>query len=543
MDRKVEAVLRACVGVGLLLGVAMAEPLPRYTPAGIPGVHPTQGGVWPKPQYEQRFGGSVLIVPDNFTFETLGPECAILSEALSRYEAIIREDAANEGPRDAGEASVQMTVMQIHLDGECGNRPFFGMNESYELRINSPDLPDAIVLSSASVWGILRGLETFSQVATRVKTADALIADNLLIVDAPRFSHRGLLLDTARHFIPISYIKKTLDAMAYNKMNVFHWHIVDDSSFPYQSAAFPLLSEKGSYDKRKYVYSPGDVADVIEYAHQRGIRLVPEFDSPGHTTSWGKSYPDLLTTCYNNETGSPDGTYGPIDPTKNFTYEFLQTLFQEIVDVFPDEYFHIGGDEVGFDCWESNQDVLDFMDEHNITESKYLESYYIQRILGIASDLNAKSIVWQEVFDNGVKLSADTVVQIWKFGRRKELNAVTAAGHYTLLSQCYYLDRFRYFGGDWHKFYNCEPLDFSVDNVSQYDLVIGGEAAMWSEFVDESNVESRVWPRASAVAERLWSPMNVTDIDEAATRIEEHYCRLRRRGINAQPPNGPGYCV
>ncbi|XP_046999531.1 beta-hexosaminidase subunit beta-like [Schistocerca americana] len=541
MGKKVEVVLCACVCVGLLLSVTAAEPLPRYITEPGPTVKATQGAVWPKPQNEQRFGESVLIVPGNFTFQVEGPECDILSEAVSRYEAILKEEAAVKGPRNASEASTQLSALLVRLDGECGDRPVFGMDESYELRINSPDLPGAMLLTSASVWGILRGLETFSQVATRVKTADALILDNLAIADIPRFSHRGLLLDTSRHFIPLNYIKKTLDAMAYNKMNVFHWHIVDDQSFPYQSAAFPLLSEKGSYDPERFVYSPADVAEVIEYARVRGIRVVPEFDTPGHTRSWGEAYPDLLTPCY-NATGSPDGTYGPIDPTKNFTYEFLQTLFEEIVNVFPDEYFHLGGDEVGFECWESNQDILDFMSEHNITESKDLESYYIQKIVDIASNLNSKSIVWQEVFDNEVRLSADTVVHIWTGDRNEELDSVTAAGHYTLLSECWYLDHLST-GGDWQKYYECEPLDFSPYNESQYDLVIGGEAAMWAEVVDESNVESRVWPRAAAVAERLWSPRSAVDTDDAASRIEEHYCRLRRRGINAQPPNGPGYCA
>lgn len=326
--------------------------------------------------------------------------------------------------------------------------------------------------------------------------------------------------------------------MEANKMNVFHWHIVDDQSFPYQSNVFPALSEKGAYDSTM-VYTHDDIKAVIEFARQRGIRVIPEFDTPGHTRSWGEGLPEILTACYVGD--DPDGTYGPINPINSGTYQILRKFFKEVVDLFPDKYVHLGGDEVSFDCWASNPSILSYMESRNMSgEFTLLESMYIQKLLDISKQLNSSSVVWQEVFDNGVRIPQDTVVHVWLGNQADELSKVTQTGHRALLSTCWYLDHLET-GGDWHKYYDCDPHDFVGTDV-QKDLVMGGEACMWGEVVDESNVHSRIWPRASAAAEKLWSAHNVQNTKEAARRLEEHTCRMKRRGIPAQPPNGPGFC-
>ncbi|DBA89255.1 TPA: hypothetical protein ACH3X1_016396 [Trebouxia sp. C0004] len=233
------------------------------------------------------------------------------------------------------------------------------------------------------------------------------------ISDAPRFKHRGLLLDTSRHFLPVQNIKDHLDAMAWVKMNVFHWHIVDDQSFPFESHHLPGLSADGAFSA-SHVYDKQDVADIIAYAKDRGIRVIPEFDTPGHVASWGKGYPELLTQCYNDQ-GKPNGELGPLDPTRNSTYNALWLLFREAAQVFPDSYIHLGGDEVPFDCWQSNPDVQDWMKANSLGSLSQLEGYFESRVLGLATLAGRSYIVWQDVLDNNVTLRSNTVVHVWKW--------------------------------------------------------------------------------------------------------------------------------
>lgn len=233
------------------------------------------------------------------------------------------------------------------------------------------------------------------------------------------------------------------------------------------------------------VYLQDDVAKVIEYARLRGIRVMPEFDTPGHTRSWGVSHPELLTQCM----GEYEGKLGPMDPTKPQVYDFLEQLFQELVDVFPDKYLHLGGDEVGFECWQSNTNISSYMIQNNITKYEQLEEVFIQKIVDMVDDLKANSIVWQEVYVNGVRLPRKTVVHVWTGDRFRLLDQITREGRPALLSSCWYLDHLST-GGDWKKFYMCDPHDFS-GSEEQRRLVLGGEACMWSEVVDNSNILQR----------------------------------------------------
>lgn len=324
--------------------------------------------------------------------------------------------------------------------------------------------------------------------------------------------------------------------MAYNKLNVFHWHIVDDHSFPYESTEFPELSAQGAFHS-KLVYTQSNVQMVIEYARERGIRVMVEFDTPGHTRSWGVSHPELLVAC----SGKYSGKLGPMDPTAKTTYTFLERLFGEIVTVFPEKYIHLGGDEVDFECWNSSSVITQFMLTNNITTFEKLEDLFIQRVVDIVDRLNSSSVVWQEVFENRVKLPKGTVVQVWTGNRKALLADITSKGLPALLSACWYLDHLKT-GGDWKEFYNCDAHDFPGTDT-QKQLVLGGEACMWAEVVDDNNVLQRIFPRVSATAEKLWSQQNVNNIASAAQRLEEHACRMIHRGIPAQPPNGPGFCV
>eukprot|EP00071_Canis_lupus_P036920 XP_022270477.1 beta-hexosaminidase subunit beta [Canis lupus familiaris] len=462
-------------------------------------------------------------------------QCAVGIYFSHRYHGyIFNLDKSQRGPAKRNSAvELKQLLVSIVLDSECDLYPNVTSDESYSLVVKAP----VAFLKANRVWGALRGLETFSQLIYQDSYGTFTI-NECNIIDSPRFPHRGILIDTARHFLPIKSILETLDAMAFNKFNVLHWHIVDDQSFPYQSVTFPELSNKGSYSL-SHVYTPTDVHTVIEYARLRGIRVIPEFDSPGHTQSWGKGQKNLLTPCYNGHKQSE--TFGPINPILNSTYSFLSQLFKEVSAVFPDQFIHLGGDEVEFKCWESNPEIRDFMKWKGFGEDyKKLESFYVQKVLDIASTVNKGAIVWQEVFDDHVKLQPGTIVQVWKFQSYSEEQAqVTAAGFPVILSAPWYLDWISY-GQDWKGYYKVDPLDFS-GSPEQKKLVMGGEACLWGEYVDATNLTPRLWPRASAIGERLWSHSDVKDLEDAYNRLTVHRCRMVSRGIAAEPLY-TGYC-
>lgn len=477
--------------------------------------------------------------------------CNLLSNAFNRYYKIIFKPLEYEmfegrhslvkpirrggkaTNKSTGASVLKRVVVNIHEP--CEDYPSLESDESYTLEVAG----DFASIGSRTLWGSLRALETFSQLVIEDQDGTYLVNDTY-IQDFPRFNHRGFLLDSSRHFLDPNIIKVHLEAMAANKMNVFHWHIVDDQSFPYQSYTFPEMSDLGAYDPYNHVYTSSDVSDIIEFARQRGIRVIPEFDSPGHTMSWGKAI-KILTECYTD--GKPNGEVGPIDPSNNGSYTFWRSLLKELVSVFPDKYIHLGGDEVDFSCWQSNPQIAKFMETMGFgTDYSKLEQHYMQELLDVVNEVSPKTgyIIWQEVIDNNVKVKPDTVVEVWKDSWPQEMAMVTKLGYRALLSSCWYLNYISY-GADWVNFYKCEPFNFTGTD-QQKELVIGGEACMWGEYVDGTNVITRTWPRSSAVAERLWSSVNVTDLNDAASRIEEHRCRMIRRGIRAEPFQGSGWC-
>jgi hexosaminidase len=520
-----------------------------------PPVKPSKGGVWPKPQYQETSENYLVLLSRTFSFK--GPAnigCPdFLNDAFARYWTIIATSSSLEQRGQLSEVERQpqqkfweaddnfvgyLDSLNVELIGECVNEavlPELGDNENYTLTISSEES----TLSAPTIWGVLRGLETFSQLVHVER--ESLVVNATIITDFPKFPHRGLLLDTSRHFQPVYIILQNLDAMAYNKLNVLHWHIVDDPSFPYVSHTYPELSEKGAYHPVSKVYEQSDVRKIIEYARVRGIRVIPEFDTPGHggfTSSWGLSHPELLTPCYSND--QPNGQLGPMDPTKNSTYTFLTNFYKEVIDVFPDSYIHVGGDTIDFSCWKSNPDVNAFMSANDISSYEQLDAYFFENTVSILDSLSSKYLVQQEAFLYGATLPKSTVVQVMKLGL-DVLAALTKADMFGIYSGCWLLDKLSG-GGDWEKFYNCEPLDFDGTD-EQKKRVLGGEALMWGEIVNEYIIMPRVWPRASAVAEKLWSAQDVNDIEAAKPRLQEQACRMNRRGIAAQPPNGSGVCL
>uniref|UniRef100_A0A8C7ZN83 Beta-hexosaminidase n=1 Tax=Oryzias sinensis TaxID=183150 RepID=A0A8C7ZN83_9TELE len=464
--------------------------------------HRDPGCLWPLPHALTSSVEQYPLNPQTFAFDygkhsATQQGCSLLDAAFRRYFSLIFPD---------------YTIMKTASKIYCS----VGFPDNLSVSAGQASL------NAATVWGILRGLETFSQLVYQDDLGSYFVNETF-IEDFPRFQFRGVLLDTSRHYLPVHAILKTLDAMSYSKFNVFHWHIVDDPSFPYQSRSFPELSKKGAFHPATHVYTQSDVRRVISYARMRGIRVLPEFDSPGHTGSWGKGQSDLLTPCYKG--GAPSGTF-------------------EVTSVFPDSYIHLGGDEVDFSCWRSNPHVRAFMQKMGFGgDFPKLEAFYIENIVNITSANNKTSIVWQDVFDyhERVGRSALSVVEVWKHGCYLcKVRQVTKAGLRVILASPWYLD----LPGpthNWARYYTVWPLAFP-GSEKQKRLVIGGEVCMWGEYVDATNLFPKLWPRASAAAERLWSDEKQTSsVEKAFPRLEDFRCKLLRRGIQAGPLN-VGHC-
>ncbi|KAH9503536.1 hypothetical protein Btru_068142 [Bulinus truncatus] len=547
--------------------------------------HPTTGEPWPLPQYYSKKDDKVYLISRDFRFVPTGITCDILDEALVRHlQRVLRgsvedmydnlqnadgtniEDPALRYEREEFINAPVITRVEIKVRKPCEKYPSLESDESYDLVVRKKKT----YIWANEIWGVLRGLETFGQLVW-TGPKDTLYIKETVVSDYPRFPHRGLHVDTSRHFLFKEVLLDILDSMEMNKLNVFHWHIVDDQSFPYESKVYPELSKKGAFHPT-YVYSLEDIAEIIEYARMRGIRVMPEFDTPGHTYSWGLSRPELLTQCYTGN--SPvKGYLGPIDPSKNSTYRFLKTLFQEVMEVFKDQYLHLGGDEVPLGCWQSNSEVMAFATQlakqHQSQQQQLAQSsntnqqfqswsvwsedvkrvyeYYENRLIQILNELGQKRkkgikyIMWQEVMNNNLQLPNDTIIQVW-MGDMADVMRATSLGYQVLFSTCWYMDHIEY-GTKWPKYYNCDPADTSYGYHIDEKKVLGGEAAFWSEYFTNENLMPMMWPRASAAAERLWSSKDVKNLDKAAERLTEHRCRMLKRGINAGEINGPGYCL
>ena len=216
-------------------------------------------------------------------------------------------------------------------------------------------------------------------------------------------------------------------------------------------------------------------------------------------------------------------------------------MYAEVKEVFPDDFVHVGGDEVPKDCWQSNPGIQKYMQRHNMTSFADLETLFEQRLLDALKKQGSSYIVWQEIFDNGAKIAKDTVIDVWKGGGwQKEMARVAAAGFKSVLSAPFYLNVISY-GEDWPKYYSVNPANFTGGADADKKGLIGGlEACMWSEFVDAANFIPRFWPRAAAVAERAWSTADTTDVNEARYRLHEFRCKLIARGINAEPISNGG---
>ena len=395
-------------------------------------------------------------------------------------------------------------------------------DESYQLSVT----PQGARLTAATDLGAMHGLETILQLATNEHGACVLPA--VTISDTPRFRWRGFMVDVSRHFEPVSVIKRTLDGMAAAKLNVFHWHLSDDQAFRSESKKFPKLTELGSDGQ---FYTQDEMREVVAYARARGIRVVPEFDMPGHSTSWILAYPGLSPEAHITQLPIVYGTpTAVLDPTLESTYKFINTLVEEMGKIFPDEYFHIGGDEVQGKAWLSDPHIAEFMKKKGFTSAAELQAHFNQRLEGILKKHNKKMIGWDEILNPA--LPKTIVIQSW----RGEASLADGArqGYQGILSAPYYLDAQKTSA----EMFLADPVPSDTTmTADEQKLILGGEVCMWAEQLNSETVDSRVWPRTMAVAERFWSPQSDRDISDMYRRLRINSLKLE--DVALQHISGP----
>ncbi|KAF7731941.1 hypothetical protein EC973_007772 [Apophysomyces ossiformis] len=575
--------------------------------------------LWPIPQSIER--GDVDLNLAN-SFHIRGPNIPELQEAIRRYTDLITDERwvpvhvpLTKSSRIAVAAS-SLATLTIDISDTTAELAF-GVDESYRLDITKDG---KAALEAKTVWGALRGLETFSQlIQSRTDETDDDIEEEeeeeytaeeeekktpsfeglfipdvpIHIKDAPASSFDDNVLrqrsnlpmvDTSRNFFSVEAILRTLDAMAYNKLNVFHWHITDSHSFPIALDTMPQLAQRGAYKLhgKRLVYKKRDVQRIVKYARDRGIRVIPEIDMPAHTGSWALAYPDIITCAgkhflgrsgrWEDHLAAEPGT-GQLNPVKDRTYSAIRQVIEDVADLFPDSWFHGGGDEPVHRCWEQDHEVREYMAENNATGNDLLKMF-LSKELNYIQNAKKKAVLWEDSVTNvHLPIPKNVVLQVWtnptQWAVKKGYQIIASNANFWYLdcghggwsgndlsydeqvkpvpptevsdvlekyslSDNYNPSNWGGPGGDWCSY----DLTFNL-TADEAKNVLGGEVALWSEQVDETSLDTRLWPRSSAAAEILWSGRYAQDgkrrnIGDAMPRMFDWRYRLLRRGISAE---------
>jgi len=463
-------------------------------------------------------GTGRLAVNQTFAIGIDGPSDDLLRRAAQRFMTDLARQTGI--PMSSHGFDPAKAVLVIHSGQASKAVQELEEDESYTLDVTG----SAAKLTAPATLGILHGLQTFLQLVEI--TPDGFYAPAVHIEDSARFPWRGLSIDVSRHFIPIEVLKRNIDGMAYVKLNVFHWHLSDDQGFRVESKAYPKLHELGSDG---FYYTQAEVRDLIAYAHDRGIRVVPEFDIPGHTSAWFAAYPALASAPGPYTIERRWGIFDPaMDPTRTATFQFLDKFIGEMAALFPDRYFHIGGDEVNGRQWDANPQIQAFMRAHNIKTDVELQQYFTVRVQKIVSRHGKTMIGWDEILAPNIPKSI--VIESWR--GQDSLAAAARQGYRGLLAHGYYLDAM------WTaaQHYAVDPLSDAAAGLTpeEQKLILGGEACVWGEFVTADNIDSRIWPRTAAIAERFWSPQFVKDVNSMYQRLDALQAKLVAIGISPE---------
>ncbi|KIJ62655.1 glycoside hydrolase family 20 protein [Hydnomerulius pinastri MD-312] len=535
--------------------------------------------LWPLPQ-SLTTGTDALVLSKNFNIRlSMHNAPKDLQDAVSRTEYYLRHDnlgrlLVGRGSSDAGaiKAAKQLSALTVTLESGATTvrsvaqeamDDIDSRDEKYALTVPSDGTP--ATLSANSTLGLFRGLTTFSQLFYEYDGVIYAPDTPVQIEDWPAYPYRGFMLDTARNYYSVADIKRTLDAMSWVKINTFHWHVVDSQSFPIEVPGFMELSQKGAYAP-DFVYTTSDVQDIISYAGERGIDVVVEIDTPGHTAVIGESHPEhivcfhaspwsntnltiLLISYSCNLTEPPSGQLRFANET---TVSFTTSLLSAVAKMFPSKLFSTGGDELHASCYDDDAETQAILSSTGQTLEQALSSF-TQTTHGALEKMGKTPVVWEEmVLDHNVTLSNNTVVMVWISSKNVEAVAEKGFRIVHAASDYFYLDCGA--GGwvgdnplgnswcepfkTWQKSYTFNPTANLTDAQSQ--LILGGQHLLWSEQSSPHNLDPATWPRAASSAELFWSgptgngtAANGRSVDTALPRLHDIAFRMTNRGIAA----------
>ncbi|CAO3637154.1 unnamed protein product [Cunninghamella blakesleeana] len=510
-------------------------------------------------------------------FQITGAQHIHVKEAAKRYKKIIlkekwepvqvpyeKEKPLKPSKHDLASLHIHVKDNRVKLD--------IDVDESYELTI--PEQGGKANLNAKTWVGALRGLETFSQLFTFQD--GTLMAHTATIQDAPSYGHRGIHLDTSRNYYPVKDILRTIDGLAYSKMNVFHWHATDSQSWPLVFKSHPEIAKKGAYSSKE-VYTPKDVQTILKYAESRGIRVILELDMPAHTATIGASHPEVMACLGEFWDGMaaepPTGQLNPINKKGN---QLIRDLIMEATSIFPDSLYHTGGDEINTKCWTKNKEIAAYLKKHQLTAEELWIQWEHDIIQFVKSKTKKRPIIWEDSIRAGGQFDKDVIVQSWL----APPSNFTSLGHDVIVSDTEYFyldcggggwfgdderyisptqvqtpgDGFNY-GGDggswcapyktWQRIYSFDPT-YNIPKDSP-GKVLGIELALWSEQAGPSVLDAKLWPRSSAAAEITWSGPydkkgNRRTLGEVLPRFSDWVYHLQARGIQAIPIQ-PKYCA
>ena len=428
--------------------------------------------------------------------------------------------------------------------------------EAYTLNINS----EKIEIIGSGYNGVFYGIQTLIQILETHKINHNSTIHGIVIKDSPRFKWRGLMLDVARHMMPIDFIKKCIDIIAAHKLNVFHWHLTEDQGWRIPIKKFPKLSSVSAYRKETLIghyndkphkfdgvkyggyYELNEIEDVIRYASDRYITVIPEIEMPGHATAALSAYPELSCSGGPHETETVWGIHKEVFCAGNEdTFHFLEQILKEVSTIFPGPYIHIGGDECPKKRWSECEKCQKRIKDEDLKNEDELQSYFIKRIEKVLLKFNKRLIGWDEILEGG--LAPNAVVHSWR-GMDGGIEAANA-GHEVIMSPTtnVYFDYYQLedherqplaIGGylPLSKVYDFEPIPDKIDSNKRH-LILGGQANLWTEYIQTTTqAEYMLFPRLYALSEVVWTPKNKKDYTDFVGRLEKHLKRSAQENVN-----------